>query len=69
MYNDLEHPAITAVLRDGLPEAEAPRCPSCGKMCDTVRKRADGSIAGCDECLRPYDAWECPECFPPGTFE
>jgi len=63
MYNDLEHPAITAVLRDGLPEAVPPHCPICGAECDTVRINRYGEIVGCDECLSPADAWERRECF------
>ncbi len=67
MFNDLEHPAITAVLRDGLPESVPPHCPICGAECDTIYyNEITGDIIACPECKGKKDAWECPDCFPNG---
>lgn len=60
-YRDLEHPDITRVRRDGLPEREYPesvRCPVCGKTCDTLYKQQDGEIFGCENCVEVMDAWD-----------
>lgn len=59
-YRDLEHPDITRVRRDGLPESEQPenvRCPICGKVCDTFYK-TEGEIFGCEYCVEKVDAWD-----------
>lgn len=40
-----------------------PRCPVCGKRCDTVYRDRDYEIIGCDECLTPVSADDCEECY------
>jgi hypothetical protein len=40
-----------------------PRCPVCGRECDTIYKNTiDNEIVGCDECISREDPWEIPEC-------
>ncbi len=46
-----------------------PRCPICGRECDTIIRNRYGEITGCDNCQSNEDAWEAPECFPAGRFE
>jgi len=67
MYNNLEHPDITATLRTGYPanhkEPEPPICPVCGRECETVyRAGRYGEIVGCDNCIIECDAWDGLEC-------
>ncbi len=41
------------------PEKTAPpRCPVCGEETDEFFLDYDGSICGCDNCVRPVDAWD-----------
>ncbi len=35
-----------------------PRCPVCGKACDTFHIDKDREIVGCEECLYAVDAWD-----------
>lgn len=56
-YRDLEHPDITRVRRDGLPEAPDIHCPMCGAECETFYK-GDGQIIGCENCITKVEAWE-----------
>lgn len=35
-----------------------PVCPVCGEETDTFFKDYDGAIVGCDNCIKPVDAWE-----------
>lgn len=37
---------------------EEPICPMCGERCDTIYKDNSNEIVGCDECLKPVNAWE-----------
>ena len=63
----LEHPQITNALRTGWPDGkkpEYPKCPVCGQDCGELFKDILGNVLGCDECVRPTNAWEAPECFP-----
>jgi len=47
------------------PEYETPRCPICGRECDTVYKIMDSEdIVGCDNCIFKKDSWDEPQCFP-----
>lgn len=36
---------------------EEPRCPVCGRWCQTVYVRL-GEALGCEKCVRAVDAWE-----------
>lgn len=54
---DLQHPDITRVMRDGLPEAPEIECPVCGYECEIFYK-AGGEIIGCDQCIEPVGAEE-----------
>ncbi len=36
---------------------EDPRCPVCGRWCQTVYVRW-GHTLGCEKCVRAVDAWE-----------
>ena len=42
------------------PEAEEfiPRCPACGRECDTLYIDAREEVAGCEICIRLEDAYE-----------
>lgn len=35
-----------------------PRCPVCGKDCDTVYKDRDGTIFACENCVTIADAYD-----------
>lgn len=39
------------------PEYAVPICPVCGEECDTLYVDKDGTIFGCDECVKTEDAW------------
>lgn len=54
---DLQHPDITRVMRDGLPEAPEIECPVCGGECEIFYK-AGGEIIGCDQCIEAVGAAE-----------
>ena len=58
MY-DLEHPDITRLMRDGMPEAETCYCPCCGAECEKYYIQ-DRKIIGCDYCIESCDVedWE-----------
>lgn len=63
----LEHPTIFNMERTGYADAMEPaypRCPRCGGECLTVYKDCDGEFVGCNECLKPIDAWSADICFP-----
>lgn len=62
-----EHPIIQNMERTGYPdgrEPQYPHCPICGSECNTVYLNDDMEVIGCEECVRPWDAWQCMECFP-----
>lgn len=47
------------VERDGMPGYEvSPRCPVCGRECDSFYKDGDGDVIGCEWCVSIVDAWE-----------
>lgn len=54
---DLEHPDITRVMRDGLPDAEEIKCPVCGEIGYTFY-RAQGEVIGCLMCVDEVSADE-----------
>lgn len=67
-----DHPVIQNMMRTGYPdgkEPEYPRCPVCGKECETLYSDRHGSYIGCDVCIETIDAWEVPECFPESEVE
>lgn len=35
-----------------------PRCPACGKECDTIYLDSDRDVFGCDRCVSLEDAYE-----------
>ena len=61
-----DEPGIARAERTGLkpgelpfdPEEEAVNCPVCGAECDTVYRKLDGEIVGCDVCVYPVDAYD-----------
>ena len=61
MMNDrnIEHPVITNLCRTGYPDEE-PRCPECGRVCDTIYLR-DREVVGCDLCISSVEAWTLEE--------
>ena len=68
MKNIPDDPIIRCIEATGYPpwlqdEEKVPRCPICGDECDTVYKDKTGDIVGCDQCLRPCDAYDEYECF------
>ena len=56
---DLEHPDITRLMRDGIPENKTKYCPCCGAECEKFFIE-DGKIIGCDYCIEvcDVDEWE-----------
>lgn len=61
-----DHPVIRNMERTGYPDGKEPaypRCPICGKECETIYKDKEFSIVGCDICIRNVDAWDAKECF------
>ena len=42
------------------PDAEdlVPRCPVCGRECDTLYLAGDREVFGCDRCVTLIDAYE-----------
>ena len=42
------------------PEAEEfiPRCPVCGRECDTLYLDSDHDVFGCEQCIEMQDAYE-----------
>ena len=61
-----DEPGIARAERTGLkpgelpfdPDEEAVNCPVCGAECDTVYRKLDGEIVGCDVCVYPVDAYD-----------
>lgn len=53
-------PDIRMTEATGYPDIEVrwPRCPVCGRECETIYQNGDGYAVGCDECLTALDAWE-----------
>lgn len=40
------------------------RCPYCNRQAEMLAvKTGTDEILGCDECVRPHDAWDKPGCF------
>ena len=68
MLNDLpDHPTVRDMERSGYPGGKAPRyprCPVCGRECETVVVDIYGTIFACDNCVREKEAWGLPECYP-----
>lgn len=61
------HPVISNMERTGTPDGKDPtypRCPACGKECETVYKDCYGVYIGCDVCIEAKDAWKVDLCFP-----
>ncbi len=61
-----DDPIIHSIEQTGYPpwiDADDPRCPVCGEICETVYKDRCGDIVGCDECLRACDALYEDKCF------
>lgn len=54
--NNLQHPDITRIERDGPPEFY-PRCPECGEECEELYVK-DGLVIGCDQCMEAVNAWK-----------
>ena len=62
-----DHPVIRNMEATGTPDGKAeqyPRCPACGKECETVYRDRLGAYIGCDVCVESKDAWEVDVCFP-----
>lgn len=61
----MEHPEISNAIRTGYPNGtpNGPKCPVCGKECETIYREEYGEIFACNECVKKQDAAECEECF------
>lgn len=62
-----DHPVIRNMEATGYPdgkEPKYPRCPVCGKECETIYRHVSGLFIGCDVCIETKDAWGVAECFP-----
>ena len=62
-----DHPVIRNMERTGYPdgkEPNVPRCPCCGKECETIYKDRNKEVVGCDMCVVSVDSWEEGDCFP-----
>lgn len=62
-----DDPIIRRLVETGYPngrEPQCPVCPVCGDYCDTLWCDRDGTVFGCDNCVKYKDAWEAEECFP-----
>lgn len=60
----IEHPVIKNLEGTGSPtgkELEAPICPMCGAETDTFLKTVAREIVGCEQCVKPVDAWDYTE--------
>ena len=52
-------PWIRDAEMNGMPSADPPECPVCGKRCETIyMDRNSDDVLGCDRCLIGVDAWE-----------
>lgn len=60
MFEAPENPIIANYLRTGYPNGDPvyPRCPVCGKQCETIFQDMYGDVFGCDNCVTFVDAWE-----------
>ena len=63
----IEHPDITVALATGYPRnapTALPLCPVCGEECETIYKRYDGEVVGCESCIvtaSSTDWWDATE--------
>ena len=61
-----DEPRIARAERTGLkpmempfdPDEETVNCLICGAECETLYRRLDGEIVGCDVCVYPIDAYD-----------
>ena len=55
-------PWIVEAETKGIYSPEPPKCPLCGRNCETVYiDRSNGEAIGCDKCIRSVDAWDYQE--------
>lgn len=53
-----ERPDVERTIRTGYPkEPRPPRCPMCGAECESIFRRPDGEILGCENCVEIEDSW------------
>ena len=64
MADVFDDPIVRDLERMGYPEEAEPRCPVCGRICETIYTYDGVEIAGCDMCLIAKDACDCPQCYP-----
>ena len=55
-------PEIRRTERFGQPAREEPRCPVCGRECESIYRYRNGEAVGCDRCLTRCDAWKEEAC-------
>lgn len=63
----MEDPRLEQIIRTGFPDNRLdlpPRCPICGRECEDIYIDSEGEVAGCNNCIRKYEAWEREECYP-----
>ncbi len=56
-----DDPIIRSLEQTGRPpwdSGESPRCPVCGRECETFYFDIEGVLTGCDECMTTADARE-----------
>ena len=54
-----DHPIVANLLATGDPYGRSPvypRCPACGKECDTFYRNRFGSTFACENCVQIEDA-------------
>ena len=55
-------PWIVEAETKGIPCADPPECPVCGRRCITIyMSRSNREVIGCDKCIREVDAWDYQE--------
>ena len=56
---DIEHPEITRLLKEGMPEEKPICCPVCGEeLDDYVFVDNFGDVIGCEKCVHVREVYE-----------
>ncbi len=59
MYQEIpDAPWIREAETYGPPDSEPlPLCPVCGEECETFYTDPEGTVLGCEHCVRAQDSW------------